>query len=47
MFFEGGGGEGLNSELIYPIRLQMISGRKGVGGVEFLIIFRSSPPPHF
>ena len=31
--FEGGGGEGPNSELIYPIRLHMISGRRG--GVDF------------
>ena len=31
-FFEGGGGEGPDSELIYPIRLHMISGRKGGGG---------------
>ena len=31
-FFEGGGGEGSNSELRYPIRLHMISGRR-VGGL--------------
>ena len=44
------GGEGPNSELIFPIRLHMISGRRGGGGgggVEFLITFRSSPHPHF
>ena len=27
--FEGGGGEGPNSELLYPIILHMISGRRG------------------
>ena len=42
-FFEGGGEEGTNSELLYPIRLYMISGRRGGGDVRFLIIFRSSP----
>ena len=37
-------GEGQNSELSYPIRLYMISGRRGGGGgVESLIISRSSP----
>ena len=41
-FFEGG--EGPNSELIFPIRFHIISGRRGA---EFLITFRSSPPPHF
>ena len=40
-FFEGG--EGPNSELFFPIRLHIISGRRG-GGAEFLITFRSSPP---
>ena len=45
-FLRGGGGgvEGPNSELFYPIRLHMNTGRRGGGGgVEFLIIFRSSP----
>ena len=45
-FFEGGG-EGPNSELIFPIRFHIISGRRGGGGAKFLITFRSSPPPHF
>ena len=42
-------GEGPNSELIFPIRFHIISGRRGGGGggTEFLITFRSSPPPHF
>ena len=35
-FFEGGGGggvgEALNSELVYTIRVNMISGRRGGGG---------------
>ena len=39
-----GRGEETNSELFYPIRLYMISGRRG--DVEFLIIFRSSRPSH-
>ena len=38
-------GDGPKIELIFPIRLHMISGRKGGGGVEFLIIFRPPPPP--
>ena len=35
-FFEGGGGggEGPNCELLYTIRLSMISGRRGGGGVS-------------
>ena len=43
------GDEGSNSELFYPVRLDMISGRRRGGGgyVERLIIFRSDPPPHF
>ena len=41
-FFEGG--EGPNSQLFYPIRVYIISGRigGGGGGVEFLIIFNPS-----
>ena len=35
-------GEGPSSELIYPIRLHMLSCRRG-GDVESLITFRSSP----
>ena len=31
-FFEGGGGEGPNSELMFPIRFHIISGRRGGGG---------------
>ena len=42
-------GEGSNSELIYPMRLDLISDRSdgggGGGGVKFLII--SSSPPHY
>ena len=48
----GGGGGGIedlwrgvgsNSELIYPLRLHMISDSRGVG-VEFFIIFRPPSP---
>ena len=31
--FLKGGGEGPNSELFFPIRLHIISGRRGGGGV--------------
>ena len=41
-FFEGG--EGPNSQLIFPIRLHIISGRRGGGVPNFQL--PSVPPPH-
>ena len=38
-------GEGPNSELFYPIRLYMISGRKGVGCRMSIIFFKFDTPP--
>ena len=34
-FLKGGGGEGPNSELVYTIRVYMISGRSGRGVSNF------------